>query len=105
MWVRLLAGITDADQILELLKDAKVVVVPGQSRTRRAETPQSGIRSLRASQPRNVEVFVFRSLWTAQSPSLTIVGHTTRVCRRVAEGVSSTWCRAGFLTSLRDPSC
>ena len=29
MWVKLLAGIRDADQILELLKDAKVVIVPG----------------------------------------------------------------------------
>ena len=29
LWIRLLAGVTDADQIFELLKDARVVVVPG----------------------------------------------------------------------------
>ena len=29
LWLRLLAGVTDADQIFELLKDARVVVVPG----------------------------------------------------------------------------
>ena len=31
LWIRLLAGVTDADQIFELLKDARVVVVPGES--------------------------------------------------------------------------
>ena len=29
LWIKLLAGVTDADQIFELLKDARVVVVPG----------------------------------------------------------------------------
>jgi len=29
LWLKLLAGVTDADQIFELLKDARVVVVPG----------------------------------------------------------------------------
>ena len=31
LWIKLLAGVTDADQIFELLKDARVVVVPGAS--------------------------------------------------------------------------
>lgn len=30
MWVKLLAGVADADQVLDQLKAVKVVVVPGQ---------------------------------------------------------------------------
>ena len=29
MWVKLLAGVVDADEILDDMKEAKVVVVPG----------------------------------------------------------------------------
>ena len=29
MWVKLLAGVVDADKILDDMKEAKVVVVPG----------------------------------------------------------------------------
>ena len=40
MWVKLLAGVVDADEILDDMKEAKVVVVPGKCPGFRLQSPQ-----------------------------------------------------------------
>ena len=40
MWVKLLAGVVDADEILDDMKEAKVVVVPGKCPGFQLQAPQ-----------------------------------------------------------------
>ena len=43
MWMKLLAGVVDADEILDDMKEAKVVVVPGKCFGFQLQSPQGHV--------------------------------------------------------------